>query len=46
MPNLSVLVTEYYINNFFKTGARRLKQTAARKQFYMKQSTDVRLYAL
>lgn len=46
MPNLSVLVTEYYVNNFFKTDARRLKQTAARKQFYLKQSADIRLYAL
>ncbi len=46
MPNLSVLVTECDKITVKKTGARRLKQTAARKQNYLKQSADVRLYAL
>ncbi len=46
MPNLSVLVTECDKINCQKNVRAAVKQTAARKQNYLKQSADVRLYAL
>lgn len=46
MPNLSVLVTECDKINCQKNGRAAVKTNRRGKQNYLKQSADVRLYAL